>query len=551
MIYIPYSSSKLSEEKRKEHNNKYIEEEIKNNKIYFSEMFEKVDKNIKLDKQQQRIIVTDEDYTLVIAGAGSGKTTTITAKVDYLIKKKKINPEEIIIITFTNKAVEELKERINKDFKNNVEIMTFHKFGYKIIKQTKKDTPTITDNKEKIIKNIIYDKLKENNKKNRKIVKYFINKKNLITLIKIMFKYQLDEKIYTRITLLCSNSITLQKSKNYNIINLKCKKELKKHIKIIEFIEEVYEKYEEILEHQNKIDFEDIINKATEIIKKQDKQNANRKINYKYIIIDEYQDISESRYNLIKNIAEKNNSKIIAVGDDWQCIYSFASANINLFTQFSSKVPYCEILKIENTYRNSQQLIDLAGEFIQKNPKQIKKRLKSKKKLEKPVKIVKYKKNINEKIESIIEYIIQKYGQEKNILILGRYNFDKKEILTLHNFTEQKEKIIYKKYPKVRIDYLTIHSAKGLGYDNVILINTKTGKNGFPSNIKNNKIIDNMVRIDKNMKNSEERRLFYVAITRTKNEIIIMTPKNNPSCFIKEIKKNQNAVIKSNINSIK
>ena len=85
-------------------------------------MFKEIDKNIMLDENQRRIILTDEKYTMVIAGAGSGKTTTITAKVNYLIEKQKIKDDEIIIISYTNKAVEELKNRINKDFKNNVNV---------------------------------------------------------------------------------------------------------------------------------------------------------------------------------------------------------------------------------------------------------------------------------------------------------------------------------------------------------------------------------------------------------------------------------------------
>ena len=127
MKYITYKETTMTEEQRKQNNETYIKNTMEKEKEYFENMFKNIDKNIKLDEEQIRIILTDENYQMVIAGAGAGKTTTITAKVNYLIEKQNINPEEILIISFTNKAVNELKERINKEFKHNVKIQTFHK----------------------------------------------------------------------------------------------------------------------------------------------------------------------------------------------------------------------------------------------------------------------------------------------------------------------------------------------------------------------------------------------------------------------------------------
>ena len=287
-----------------------------------------------------------------------------------------------------------------------------------------------------------------------------------------------------------------------------------------------------------------MINKANKIIEKQEKP----KLKYKYIIIDEYQDISDSRFKLIKNISEKINSKIIVVGDDWQCIYSFAASNINLFTQFKKNVDYCEILRITKTYRNSQQLIDIAGKFIQQNKNQIKKELKSNKMQKEPITILTYKKEEKQrKTIEAIEYLIKKYGPQKNILILGRYTFDKNKIIVNKIIIEKEGTIIYKKQPQIKINYMTIHSSKGLGYDNVILINASDEKIGFPSKIKTDPILEDLITNDQTIKYSEERRLFYVALTRTKNEIIIITPKSNMSKFVTEIKKYKNIKVKSNI----
>ena len=105
MKYISYKESKIAEKERNENNKKYIELKIKKEKEYFKNMFKDIDENIKLDEEQQKIILTDDDYVLVIAGAGSGKTTTITAKTKYLIEKQNITPEEIVIISFTNTLI--------------------------------------------------------------------------------------------------------------------------------------------------------------------------------------------------------------------------------------------------------------------------------------------------------------------------------------------------------------------------------------------------------------------------------------------------------------
>ena len=116
------------------HNKNFIERKLIEYKDYFDNMFKSFDSNIILDDEQRRAILTDEDYSLVIAGAGSGKTTTMAAKVKYLVDKCSVNPEKIILLAFTNKAALELSERINHDFKINVEVLTFHKLGMKFLR---------------------------------------------------------------------------------------------------------------------------------------------------------------------------------------------------------------------------------------------------------------------------------------------------------------------------------------------------------------------------------------------------------------------------------
>ena len=319
-MYISYKEKNITEEQRKIHNKKYIKTELIKEKEYFDNMFKEVDNNIILDENQRKIILTDERYTMVIAGAGAGKTTTISAKVNYLIEKQNIKDNEILIISFTNKAVEELKNRINNDFKHNVKVTTFHKFGYQIIKDNTDNYPKINSN-DNLLKNCILKTSKIQEEKSNKIIKYI---KKIIKIIKSKILGNFETKMYIKELNICKQYISLYKSKNHH----QEKYTHQKHMK------DIYNEYEYQLEKNNMMDFDDIINKANNIIE----TTKDLRYKYKYIIIDEYQDISENRYNLVQNISKKTNAKIMVVGDDWQCIYSFASSNINLFTNFKNNV---------------------------------------------------------------------------------------------------------------------------------------------------------------------------------------------------------------------
>lgn len=139
-----------------------------------------------------------------------------------------------------------------------------------------------------------------------------------------------------------------------------------------------------------------MINESAELIRQ--KRVGKEQLDYKYIIVDEYQDISRQRYNLIKELSQLCNAKIMAVGDDWQSIYAFSGSILPLFTRFCEAVGYGQELKITRTYRNAQEIIDIAGTFVQKNSAQIKKELVSPKRIINPVIITRMSKlSIKEK----------------------------------------------------------------------------------------------------------------------------------------------------------
>ena len=148
----------------KNHNAQYIETIVEQNKEYFDNLLKDIDPNIMLDDEQRRAVVTDDDYCLLVAGAGAGKTTTMAAKVKYLVEKKHVPPEEIIVISYTNKTIDELKDRINKGLNIPSEICTFHKFAYGIVRKFSDNPPEVYYSSyhyiiEMLEKNIFQDKI--------------------------------------------------------------------------------------------------------------------------------------------------------------------------------------------------------------------------------------------------------------------------------------------------------------------------------------------------------------------------------------------------------
>lgn len=469
-----------------------------------------------LDDNQMQLLTNDQN-TLIIAGAGAGKTLTILGKINYLIDHKICKAENILVISFTNASVNDLKSRINY----NINIFTFHKLAIHILDQTKFRYTLCNAN---LLPYIIQESLINCCNSDKKIILKFLKiNSNYEKFLKSPKFKSFCNLIETFINLLKANNI-----KNCDIFNLKFSN-LEKKILII--ILNIYKKY--IIEKNSslKLDFDDLIIYSTQLV-----HSIN--LNYKYIIIDEFQDTSSIRLNLIKELFKLTNSKIIVVGDDWQSIYRFSGCNLNIFFNFSKIFPNVNEIKLSNTYRNSLELITIASKFIQKNPLQIKKELISQKHNEFPIILAPYiNKNIT--FKKLLNYLLT---ISKNIIILGRnnndiYNYIDEDFTILNN-------ILY--YKDFEINYYTVHKSKGLEAEYVIVINCNNESLGFPNKIENNSIINKLFG-NNEIKFAEERRLFYVALTRCKEQVFLMYNKNNPSIFIKEIKK----IIKNTIHNIK
>ena len=480
-----------------------------------------------LDEEQLTCVKDNSKHVLVIAGAGSGKTTTIIGKIKYLIENG-VNKDEILAISFTNASVVSLKDKIKDETNLDVDVYTFHKLALNILSDANLEYKLCrTDLLEYLLDEYFSVLIKED----IEFMYTFLKYQNLFTLkINLLKKYnnyieKYDIKAFKN---LIAKFIRLMKTNGYDVtkfIDFYNKKYRNRDYYFLKLVLKIYMLYQDELESSNEIDFDDMIIKATEVINAYGISNK-----YKYIIIDEYQDSSLIRFNLIKAMLDKLDANLFVVGDDFQSIYKFAGCNLNIMLDFNKDFKDAVIYKITNTYRNSQELIDIAGSFIMKNKNQICKKLKSFKQLENPIKIVRYK-NYKEDFKKLIK----KISVKNSILILGRNNKDIYKLLDKDYNIDSGFNIEY--IPsKINLKYMTVHKSKGLEADVVILINLVDDIMGFPSKLEDDSILNLVSPKTDKYPFSEERRLFYVALTRTKSYIYLYTPIYNESIFVKEIK---------------
>jgi DNA helicase-4 len=707
------------EQLRNEFNKRFIEDELQK----YSHFFDHVEGR-KLDRQQRTAVVTDEDNNIVIAGAGSGKTTTIVGKVNYVIDRYKVHPDEILLISFTNKSASTLAERIDIE---GVEAKTFHKFGKDIIAECEGRQPSIFDESQfrplltkyftELLKNESYLKkvtdyftdflkpvqsqfefdnqgdyiqyLKDKNFQTYKMVEvptrgrttyrmevvksieeckianfllfngvdyeyeypyefdtatetfrqykpdftllqhgqkiylehfavakngnvppffakegetqetakkrywekinwarklhednntvlietysYEMNEgvlfdhlKKHLTEAGIMLRPKSPEEIWKIINdaakdevdnfiTLFSTFITLMKSNNYSMIEVINKNKQTsdaffraRNTLFIDIIKPIYDRYEQYLSERGEIDFSDMINKASKLI---ELGKYNRK--FSYVIIDEFQDISIGRYQLIKAIKTSNPScRLFCVGDDWQSIYRFSGSDIALFKEFEKYFGSTVKSKIETTYRFFNPLINLSSGFILKNPNQTGKELKGASNSRQTNYKIQYSISENQDDTSAVQKIFNhllttdRNIHKKEIYILGRYNFDidrLKNENSIFRIDRENEIISYSvkmddgEIRSLKAQFMSVHKSKGLEADIIIILNCNSGKFGFPSEMSDDQVLNLLLSEADQFENGEERRLFYVAMTRAKEQVYFVADSSYQSKFISEL----------------
>ena len=495
-----------------------------------------------LDENQIKSIINDEINNLVIASAGSGKTTTIVGKVKYLLNIKSYKKEELLVLSFTNNSAKEMKERIKKETNEEIDVMTFHKLGLTIIQTYSNNKPNLLTNDISEVLLIMIKKLILNEEYMKKVITFVYKPKNKKVIDALYLESKYNYLILYDLLPLFSSFLTLVKQKNLTSDQLYISNN--KHYKqFLTIFLPLFDEYQSYLKDNNFLDFNDMINQSITIIK-----NSLLHLPYSYIIVDEYQDISKSRFELIKAIKDMNNSKLFCVGDDFQCIFSFAGSELDYFVNFDKYFGYYNKTIIDKTYRFNQSLANIAGNFVMKNKKQFKKHTTSMIK-DNSFGISIIIANSNNDLLNKLIIILQNLPNFSTIFLLGRYKKDIEFIKQSAAFFTKKKKyleIIYEKRIDLDINFLTIHESKGLQADYIFILNNKNATLGFPSKIVDTKILNIIKENKETYPYSEERRLFYVAITRAKKKTFLLGINKEESIFLKELQRKYKTKLKKN-----
>lgn len=349
-----------------------------------------------LNNKQKEAVLYNDGPLLIIAGAGAGKTKTLTTKIAYLIEEGYARPYNILAITFTNKAAKEMKDRLNLLIGNqakNIQVSTFHSFGLKLLRENYQalgyeSNFVIMDSDDSltVVKKILKDMNCDPKTYNPRAIRNKISScKNEMATPQVYEKYAISE--YEKVVL------------------------------------KVYEKYEEKLRKNNSVDFDDLLLLPIKLFKEnpdilEDYQNL-----YQYILIDEYQDTNEAQYILTKMISEKNR-RITCVGDDSQSIYSFRGANYKNILNFEKDYKDAKTILLEENYRSTSTILDAANQVIKNNKQRKDKNLWTSRGAGEKIK---YYRAFNERDEAQyvirrVKELVNKGAEYKDIAVLYRTN---------------------------------------------------------------------------------------------------------------------------------
>lgn len=334
-----------------------------------------------LNDRQKEAVLYNEGPLLIIAGAGAGKTKTLTTKIAFLIEEKNVDPRNILAITFTNKAAKEMKDRLFLQIgslSKELQVSTFHSFGLKLLREN--------------FEILGYD---------RNFV--IMDSDDSLTVVKKILKdMNYDPKIYNPKAIRnkissCKNEMMSPEAYDRYAVS-----DYEKVIK------EVYEKYQIKLQRNNSVDFDDLLLLPIELFKKNPEILDRYQDLYQYILIDEYQDTNEAQYILTKLLSAKNR-KITCVGDDSQSIYSFRGANYKNILNFEKDYKDAKTILLEQNYRSTSNILDAANQVIKNNKMRKDKNLwTSRGEGEK----IRYYRSFNERDEA--QYVIRKIKEMVN-----------------------------------------------------------------------------------------------------------------------------------------
>ncbi|WP_153448663.1 DNA helicase IV [Vibrio algicola] len=490
-----------------------------------------------LNASQQKAVLLDDDHTLVLAGAGSGKTSVLTAKVGYLLKSKQATAEQILMVAFGREAAKEMKQRLTDKWgeaASAIQVSTFHQLGLNIIKSVEGGNVEVSS--------LATTPAQKSAWFSHWLKMHWMTETNFKRWQKHLAEWPIaflqgdvelgshveNPKLLAWVEQQVDQLSSLQKTKKQLQQQLVDHDDYPRLSSELMLAWPAYQAWQKMLKDEQQIDFNSMIFKATQYIKQ-----GKFIPTWRYLMVDEYQDISPSRLELLDMICQKSHTKVplvqtsltqpcalFAVGDDWQAIYRFAGADVTLITGFKNRFPHAQIETLDTTYRFNNQIGEVANRFVQSNPYQIKKELNSHKhQKQRAVNIAPM-----HHLEGILDGLnVKQTTKRKTVLILGRNRYHEPKDLSK----------LQKQHLHLDIQFKTCHASKGQEADYVIIVSTDDGQ--LPAIERQQHLHDALLMGRDKFPFAEERRLFYVAMTRAKEKLWILH-NAKPSVFIEELK---------------
>ena len=477
--------------------------------------------NHPLDRGQRKSIYDPARFNLIVAGAGSGKTTTILGKILYLLQSGFASPPEILVLSFTHDSATELRERFLREYYQtfaeqillgkspppNITIETFHSLALKLLRSLWPDFSVTTNE---------------------------IDDEQPVSEIADNVVSGSDDK--TTLASIIREFLDLHELAPETVAQIASKFSSEEYRKLFFTVFEQYRKELSELLEKHQTTFSGLIKLVIRYLR-----SGQIKTRYRYIIVDEYQDLSALRQEFLRLLIESSQASLFAVGDDWQAIYGFSGSRVDFTLNFCKFWGDFSLHRISKTYRFSPILASLSSSFIMQDHTQIRKQIQSQKEdsLEPVVEIC----GDSERLDlEVLTHFFESLPRDSSILLLGRFNVDRFRLAHCSKFNLSSDGIEFYPRPDLKIRFLTVHQSKGLEADYVILLNNRDAKLGFPAHVKDPPLKTELIKIAEELgldqvSANEERRLFYVALTRAKKQVILLTVDGKESSFIKELRR--------------
>ncbi|MGK3140885.1 DNA helicase IV [Pantoea sp. C2G6] len=490
----------------------------------YQEFFASVE-STPLNQSQSEAVVNGETSLLVLAGAGSGKTSVLVARAGWLMQRRLASPDQILLLAFGRQAAEEMNHRLQSRLgATDIQARTFHALALHIIREGSNKQPAISQ-------------LESDAEARRTLLiqhwrQQCQDKKAQANGWRQWLRDELawevpegafwdDDRLASRLAPRLERWIGLMRmhgGAQAAMIAEVPDESRELFSKRIRLMAPLLKAWKSALKEEGAVDFSGLIHQAIAILEK------GRFISpWKHILVDEFQDISPQRAALLSALRQQNKrTALFAVGDDWQAIYRFSGAEMTLTTAFHHYFGEGDRCVLDTTYRFNDRIGDIASRFIQQNPQQLRKPLNSVTKGN--------KKSISLLAEDQLEALLNKLSgyakPDERILLLARYHYLRPELLDKART----------RWPKLKLDFMTIHASKGQQADYVILLGLQQGKEGFPAEVRESIIEQGLLPQPEAFPDAEERRLAYVALTRARQQVFLLFDKAAPSVFVEQFR---------------